>query len=116
MPKTKRKEDATDNAALQAKAQLEGIIEMVEALEAAKEDDKAREEAKQAIHEDPLEVAVRSGREEIGMETLILPKIQVLIDELDALLDNAIVGVLGGEHPARTVVRLKEMKKLVRDA
>jgi hypothetical protein len=47
----------------QAKAQFESIKEMVEAFRKADEDDDegAREEAMQAIQEDPLSVEVRSG-------------------------------------------------------
>lgn len=59
--KTKTKEE--NRAEQQAASQLESIKEMVAALEAAEEsrDDDAREEALNAIHEDPLSVEVRSG-------------------------------------------------------
>jgi hypothetical protein len=46
-----------DRAEQQAKAQLESIVEMVAALDT--EDEKAREDAEQAIQEDPLSVEVR---------------------------------------------------------
>ena len=57
--KKKKAVKEQDYAREQAKAQLESILEMVEALE-TKDDDK-REEAQTAIQEDPLSVQVRSG-------------------------------------------------------
>lgn len=55
--------DRLENARSQALAQLESIREMVQALEAAEaaDDDRAREEAEQRIHEDALSVEVRAG-------------------------------------------------------
>ena len=47
-----------DNAASQAKAQLDSIIEMITALDT--EDDDARDEARERILEDALSVEVRS--------------------------------------------------------
>ena len=57
MSKTERKDESRSE--YQAKSQLESIREMVAALEAAGDDDTAREEAEQTIHEDPLSVEVR---------------------------------------------------------
>jgi hypothetical protein len=56
-------EDNTLHWRSQADAQLASIREMVAALAAAEdsEDDDAREEAEQAIHEDALSVEVRTG-------------------------------------------------------
>jgi len=56
----------TDNRSEeQAKAQLESIKEMVEALRATEvdgvRDDDALEEAEETIHQDPLSVEVRTG-------------------------------------------------------
>lgn len=54
-----------DHAREQAKAQLESITKMVAALEAAEPhgtqhaSEEAFEEAEQAIHDDPLEIAIR---------------------------------------------------------
>lgn len=53
-----------DNAASQAKAQLDSIIEMVTALDT--EDDDARDEARERILEDALSVEVRSDWEVPG--------------------------------------------------
>ena len=55
-------ETDTDRAEGQAKAQLESIREMVKALEDADagDDEDARDEARETIHEDPLSVEVRS--------------------------------------------------------
>ena len=52
-----------DNALRQALRQVAGIRELVAALVKAEEanDDRAREDAEQAIHEDPLSVEVRDG-------------------------------------------------------
>jgi hypothetical protein len=50
----------TQRALEQAKAQLDSIIEMVEALHKS-ETDEEREEALQTIQDDPLSVDVRSG-------------------------------------------------------
>jgi hypothetical protein len=63
---TRRESD--DRAEDQARGQLESICEMVAALNAAIEadDDKAREEAEQTIHEDPLSVQVREGWKDPG--------------------------------------------------
>ena len=49
----------TERAEDQARAQLDSIIEMVQALDT--EDDDAREAAEQTIQEDALSVQVRSG-------------------------------------------------------
>lgn len=59
--KTQTEKD--DRGRSQAKAQLESIIEMVKALREAIEndDDDAREEVEQTIHEDALSVETRSG-------------------------------------------------------
>ena len=65
--KGKRKPDATDDARLQAAAQVESIVEMVDAFDAGRaayENGKpadAMEEAQQTIREDALSVEVRSG-------------------------------------------------------
>lgn len=48
-----------DHGKRQTKAQIESIIEMVEALDTENEEE--REAAITAIHEDPLSVEVRSG-------------------------------------------------------
>jgi len=55
--------DDNERAREQAEIQLESVIEMVRALEAAEktDNDDTREEALQAISEDPLEVSIRSG-------------------------------------------------------
>lgn len=55
------KEDRRDEE--QAKAQLESIVKMVEALEDAneKDDQQAQDEARETIESDPLSVQVRSG-------------------------------------------------------
>jgi hypothetical protein len=60
-----------NSAVGQAKAQLESIIEMVEALTEAEghDNDDAREEAERAIHEDALEVSVRSDWYSLGADT-----------------------------------------------
>jgi hypothetical protein len=55
---TTQEADKLDNARSQARAQLESIKDLVEALE---NDDETREEAEQAIHEDALSVEVRGG-------------------------------------------------------
>jgi hypothetical protein len=57
-----KEEDRLARAREQGAAQLESIREMVKALETAEEadDDRAREDAIQAIQEDPLSVEVRS--------------------------------------------------------
>jgi len=52
-------DDKLANAREQAKAQYSSIVDMVAALESA-EDDDAREQAEQTIHEDALSVEVRS--------------------------------------------------------
>lgn len=52
---------STDQAKDQAKAQLDSIREMVQALNDAGDDDEKREKAVQTIHENPLSVEVRSG-------------------------------------------------------
>jgi hypothetical protein len=64
-PKEKHEDRAEDQAA----AQLESICEMMAALDAAcnDDDDKAREEAEQTIHEDPLSVQVREGWKNPGV-------------------------------------------------
>jgi general stress protein YciG len=64
---TKEKNHAEE----QAKAQLESIIEMVEALEKAEKagDDDAIDAAREAIQEDPLEVSVRGGWHSPGEES-----------------------------------------------
>lgn len=54
----------TDNALKQAKAQLRSIREMV--AELSDPDSDRREDAQDAIFEDPLEVSVRSGWGQIG--------------------------------------------------
>jgi hypothetical protein len=56
-------DDKMANAFSQAKAQLDSIKEMVEALQKAREaeDDSATETAERAIHEDALSVEVRPG-------------------------------------------------------
>lgn len=66
----------TENSAEQAKAQLESIREMVAELRKADEaaDTDARETAEQAIHEDPLEVVVRSGWYSAGSELPTKPE------------------------------------------
>ena len=53
----------TDRAKSQAQAQLESIKELAKDLEDADAgtNEDARDEARQAIHEDPLSVEVRSG-------------------------------------------------------
>ena len=66
-----RKVKEENRAESQAKAQLGSIVEMVDALETAKDDEKAREEAEQRISEDPLSVEIRGdwhtpGREDEG--------------------------------------------------
>lgn len=53
-----------ERAKNQAKAQLESIIEMVDALES--ENDEEREKAEQRIQEDPLSVEVRSDWHTVG--------------------------------------------------
>ena len=55
-----------DHAREQAKAQLESIIEMVDELELAGDDEARREDAETAIQQDPLSVLVRSGWHEPG--------------------------------------------------
>lgn len=52
----------TERSESQAIAQMESIAGMIRTMRDAveKNDDNAREEAEQAIHEDPLEVSVRS--------------------------------------------------------
>ncbi|MDD5355695.1 MAG: hypothetical protein PHY56_04120 [Candidatus Omnitrophica bacterium] len=59
--KTQKKEVARSEK--QAKAQLDSVLEMVLALEDAREanNDDAIEEAEQSIREDALDVEVRSG-------------------------------------------------------
>ena len=54
----------------QAKAQLASVIEMVEALAKAEEDkdDDAWDEAERAIHEDALEISVRSDWHNPGID------------------------------------------------
>ena len=61
-------EEDTKRAEEQAKAQLEGILEMVAALEKADADgtEEERDEARQAINEDALSVEVRSDWHEPG--------------------------------------------------
>ena len=49
-----------NRAEFQARAQLESLIEMVAALN-TQDDDFVQDEARQAIHDDPLSVEVRSG-------------------------------------------------------
>lgn len=55
--------DKLANARSQAMAQYESIVEMVDALQSARDadDSDALETAEQAIHEDALSVEVRSG-------------------------------------------------------
>jgi hypothetical protein len=55
------KPNARDRAELQAATQLDSIEEMVQALNAAGDDDEAREQAEQTIREDALSVEVRCG-------------------------------------------------------
>lgn len=55
-----------ERAKEQARAQLESIVEMVKALDTENEEE--REEAIQAIVEDPLEISVREGWHGIGEE------------------------------------------------
>jgi hypothetical protein len=57
-----------EHAMEQGKTQLESIIEMVNALENTGNDGDKREEAEQAIHEDALDVEVRSGWHTPGSE------------------------------------------------
>src|SRR3990167_10157676 len=61
-------EQDTERAEDQAKAQLEGIRELVEALDEAEANGtgEERDEARQAIEEDALSVEVRSDWHEIG--------------------------------------------------
>ena len=56
-----------DRASEQAKAQLQSIVEMVEALNDS--DDDARETAIEAIYGDPLSVTVRDGWRTLGDES-----------------------------------------------
>lgn len=62
----KRKDN--ERAMEQARAQLEGIIEMVSAYEEAK-NDRDREEAERRINEDPLGISVREPWHAPGEET-----------------------------------------------
>lgn len=55
----KQAEEKDDHGKNQAAAQIRSIIEMVAALDT--EDETAREDAENRIHEDPLSVEVRSG-------------------------------------------------------
>lgn len=63
MEQLEQKDDKYAHAMSSGKATLDSIIEMVDALQKAEEegDDKAFEEADQAIQEDPLSVEVREG-------------------------------------------------------
>jgi len=68
MNSTQKKE--LERAESQARAQFESIKEMVDALAKAEDadDQNAREDAEQTIHEDPLSVEVRSGWTQPGAE------------------------------------------------
>ena len=48
------------------------------------------------------------------MTSPALERLGFLLDELAALVDNARVGVLGGEAKERTLARLDEILKLIR--
>lgn len=56
--------NAIENSELQARAQLESIIEMLEDLES--EDSETVEDAQQRIQDDPLSICVRSDWQNIG--------------------------------------------------
>jgi hypothetical protein len=64
----KTQEQEKDRAKDQAAAQIDSIRQMVKALTDAmeKDDDEAREQAEQAICNDPLSVQVRTGWHDLG--------------------------------------------------
>jgi hypothetical protein len=55
-----------DHGKQQAKAQIESIVEMVALLDDSDNNDENREEALEAIQNDPLSVEVRSGWHSVG--------------------------------------------------
>ena len=67
-----------DRGKSQAKAQLESIIEMVDALENATTDEQ-REEAEMIIHEDPLSVQVRNGWHNPGEDEHEAEEFEILL-------------------------------------
>lgn len=79
MKKSIKREE--NHAKSQAEAQLHSIIEMVENLEKAEkeENDTAREQAEQTIHEDALSVQVRSGWYEPGSEETKPAEYEILL-------------------------------------
>lgn len=64
MQNNKKVEEKEDHGKRQAKAQIESIVKMVAALNS--ENDENREEALEAIQNDPLSVEVRSGWHSVG--------------------------------------------------
>jgi hypothetical protein len=66
-------------AEMQAVTQVEGIIEMTSPLLSDDSTDKEKEDAMQAIQEDPLGVAVRSGWVSDGDERMEPEEFQILL-------------------------------------
>ena len=68
-----------NHAKSQAEAQLGSIVEMVDALEAAGDDDEKRGKVERAIHEDPLSVEVRTAWYVAGSEKEKPSKYRILL-------------------------------------
>ena len=68
-----------DHAREQAKAQLQSITEMVGALRAAIEDDMSLEEAVEAIQADALDVQVRTGWYNPGLDKGTVDEYTILL-------------------------------------
>ena len=67
-----------DHGKSQARAQMDSIIEMVEAANQAKSE-RDREEAEQAIYDDPLEVSIRGGWRSPGGEPYTATDYKILL-------------------------------------
>lgn len=95
---TQETEDKLASARSQAMAQYASIVEMVDTLRAADEDDVAYDDARSAIEEDALSVEVRSDWQSVG-KPMVAGEFRILLCTGGPAVQ--IRGELDGSEPSR---------------